>query len=187
MGMIQIGVTGHRFLAEIAKLQEGIDQALTRIAAAYPGQDWSVVSSLAEGADQLVVNRVLFANPYARLIVSLPLPVSDYHQDFAVEESQQEFESLLARAAEVIAPPKVALRSEGYWLAGKAILDRCDVLVALWDGLNAQGPGGTEEMVNAARKKGLPIAWVHCGNRIPGINQAVSLGEEQGKVSFERF
>ena len=57
--MIRIGVTGHRFLAEIPKLRDGIDQALTRIAQTYPNEPWAVVSSLAEGADRLVVQRVL--------------------------------------------------------------------------------------------------------------------------------
>jgi hypothetical protein len=38
-----------------------------------------------------------------------------------------------------------------------------------------------------ARARGMPIAWVHCGNRIPGTNQTISLGEEQGTVSFENF
>jgi hypothetical protein len=59
--MARIGVTGHRFLAEISRLQVGIAQALIRITQAYPGETWSVVSSLAKGADQLVVQRVLRA------------------------------------------------------------------------------------------------------------------------------
>jgi len=33
----------------------------------------------------------------------------------------------------------------------------------------------------------VPLAWVHAGNRKPGTNQATSLGEKQGKVSFERM
>ena len=185
--MVQIGVTGHRFLAEISKLQAGIDQALTRIAQAYPGETWSVVSSLAEGADQLVVQRVLRARQDARLIVPLPLPVSDYRQDFSTEQARAEFETLLARAVEVIPPPKVTLRSEGYWLAGKTMLGRSDVLVALWDGQMALGQGGTGEMVAIARQRALPIAWVHCGNRNAGTQQPINLGEEHGKVSFEGF
>jgi len=185
--MIHIGTTGHRFLDDIPKLQAGIDRALARITQAYPGEAWSVVSSLADGADRLVAQRVLLARTDARLIVPLPLPVSDYYQDFSTATSRAEFENLLARAAEVIPPQIVTLRSEGYWLAGKMILDRSDILVALWDGQNAQGQGGTGEMVAIARQRGLPLAWVHCGNCTPGTNQATSLGEEQGMVSFIGF
>jgi hypothetical protein len=41
--------------------------------------------------------------------------------------------------------------------------------------------------VNIARQRRLALAWVHCGNRPAGACQALSLGEEQGKVSFEGF
>ena len=184
--MIRIGVTGHRFLAEIYKLQAGIDQVLTLIAKAYPDKTWSVVSALAEGADRLVVQRVLLARPDTRLIVPLPLPVSDYTQDFTSELSRMEFQELMARAAEVIPPPEVTSRNEGYWLAGKTMLERIDVLIALWDGKVAQGQGGTGKMVTVARQRELPIAWVKCGNRRPGTNEALSLGEQQGQVKLER-
>ena len=77
------------------------------------------------------------------------------------------------------------MRSEGYWLAGRKMLERIDVLIALWDGQISQGQGGTGEIVAIARQKGLPLAWVKCGNRRPGTGIATSLKEEQGKVSFE--
>ena len=183
--MIRIGVTGHRFLADIPKLRDGIDQALARIVQTYPDELWSVVSSLADGADRLVVQRVLIARPEARLIVPLPLAISEYVKDFTSGQSRTEFEVLLAQAAEVIDPPEVTSRSEGYWLAGSKMLDRSDVLIALWDGQDSQGRGGTGEMVALARQKELPLAWVKCGNRRPGTDQLTSLGEEQGKVCFE--
>jgi hypothetical protein len=185
--MMRIGVTGHRFLAEIPKLRAGIDLALMRIAEAYPEKAWWVVSSLAEGADRLVVQQVLIARPDARLIVPLPLPVSDYLQDFAGEQSRMEFERLMSQAVEVIPPPQVSQRSEGYWRAGITMLERSDVLIALWDGQKAQGQGGAGDVVSVARQKGLPMAWVKCGNRIPGTNIAVSLGDEQGQVVMEKI
>jgi hypothetical protein len=57
----------------------------------------------------------------------------------------------------------------------------------VWDGQGAQGQGGTGGIVAEARKCGLPIAWVHAGNRRPGTLEPTSLGAEQGEVSFERF
>ena len=143
--MIRIGVTGHRFLAEIPKLQAGIDLALARIAEAYPGEAWSVVSSLAEGADRLVVQQVLLARPDARLIVPLPLPVPDYLQDFASEQSRVEFEDLAGSGGRSDSTAAGFSRSEGYWQAGITMLERSDVLIALWDGQKAQGQGGAGE------------------------------------------
>jgi hypothetical protein len=185
--MVRIGVSGHRFLAEIPKLQTGIDRALAHIDSIFPHQPWAILSSLAEGADRLVVERVLLSRPDARLIVPLPLEQSEYLKDFEPGASVAQFLSLLHRAAEVIPPLAVLSRSEGYWAAGKYMLDHCDVLVTLWDGQGAQGQGGTGEMVAIARQRHLPLAWVHCGNRKPGTNQPTSLGEEQGRVSFEEF
>lgn len=67
------------------------------------------------------------------------------------------------------------------------MLDHCDVLVTIWDGQELQGQGGTGGTVTAARRRGLPIAWVHAGNRKPGTEEPTSLGEEQGTVTFENL
>lgn len=183
--MVWIGVSGHRFLTEFEKLQTGVDQALVRIEQAFPGQDMSVVSSLAEGADRLVAQRALLRG--ARLIVPLPLPQEDYLVDFTTPGSQQEFQELLARAAEVITLPPAETRNAAYEAAGLYVLDHCDVLLVVWDGQGAQGQGGTGAIVAEARHRGLPLAWVKCGNRKPGTDAAVSLGEEQGELSIERL
>jgi hypothetical protein len=59
------------------------------------------------------------------------------------------------------------------------------VLIAIWDGKTAQGQGGTGAIMARARQRGLPIAWVHAGNRKPGTQEPTSLGAEQGMVTFE--
>jgi hypothetical protein len=185
--MIFIGITGHRFLSEVHQLAAGIDQALSRIDNRYPGEAWSVISSLAEGADRLVVERALVHRASTRLVVALPIPVEDYQTDFSSEESRREFQHWLARASETIRLPAAASRDEAYWAGGEYVLTHADVLIALWDGQGAQGKGGTGEMIASARQRGLPVAWVKCGNRKPGTNEGVNLGEEQGRVIFERL
>jgi hypothetical protein len=59
--------------------------------------------------------------------------------------------------------------------------------MTIWDGREAQGSGGTADIVERARKRGLPIAWVHAGNRKPNSHEPVSLGDEQGLVTFENI
>lgn len=185
--VISIGICGHRYLTEIEKLEAGIDQALIRIERTFPDELWSVLSSLAEGADQLVVRRIYQYKPSARLIVPLPLPVEDYLREFPSEESQREFLHLFRLATEIIQPAAVGTREAGYLAAGQHILNLCDVLIAVWDGQGAQGKGGTGDLAIAARQKRLPLAWVHCGNRKPGMNESTSLGNDQGSLSFENF
>src|SRR5215831_9555464 len=173
--MVAIGVTGHRTLADLDRITAGVAEALRHIEQAFPGQPLTVISSLAEGADRLVVHQVL-ARPKARLVVPLPLPQSDYLTDFESAASQEEFLRLLDQAAEVLELPPVPTRNAAYEAAGNYVLEHCDVLIAIWDGQDAQGQGGTATIVAQARQRGLSIVWVHAGNRNPGTHEPTSLG-----------
>jgi len=134
---VRIGVTGHRFLAEVDKLRAGIERALNEIGRAFPEHKLVVVSPLAEGADRLVAEAVLERG--GDLVVPLPLPTGDYLQDFEAEESKAEFRQLLARAAEVIELPATPTRNEAYEQVGLYVLDNCDVLITVYDGQPSQG------------------------------------------------
>jgi hypothetical protein len=190
--MVAIGVTGHRFLDELDKLNAGVAGALKRIAENFPGQPFKVISALAEGADRLVVHQVL-SQPESRLVVPLPLAKNDYLTDFKSAQSKKEFLGLLDQAEEVteLPLPKPVrgkdLREAAYEALGQYLLDNCDVLLAVYDGQEAQGLGGTGGVVAEAKKRGLPIAWVHAGNRKPNTQEPTSLGPDQGKVSYENF
>lgn len=185
--MTFIGITGHRFLAEVDRLTAGVDAALHQISEAFPAQEaLTVISPLAEGADRLVVQRAI-ASGAVRLIVPLPLPVEDYLADFATAASREEFRNLLTLSDITMLLPTVPTREAAYEAAGRYMLEHSDVLIALWDGQNEQGQGGTGALVKEARQRGLPLAWIHAGNRTPGTQQATTLGAEQGQVSYENF
>ncbi len=94
---------------------------------------------------------------------------------------------MLQRADHVEEMPEAATREQAYEAAGEYVLNNSDALIAIWDGRNAQGQGGTGEIVARARQRRLPIAWVHAGNREPATNRATSLGDEQGRVTFENI
>ncbi len=183
--MVVIGITGHRFLAEVDRIEHGIELVVERLDTTHPGA-WTVASALAEGADRLAAERLL-DRPGSRLLAVLPLPRADYVADFPTEASRHEFADLLAGADEIVelAPPSG--RDEAYEAGGRAVLDQSDVLLAVWDGKGAQGQGGTGGVVAEARRRRMPVAWVHAGNRRPGTTEATSLGPEQGTVTFERL
>jgi hypothetical protein len=183
--VVTIGVTGHRILAEVDRLETGLDEVVRRLEATFPDA-WTVISALAEGSDRLVSNRLL-ARPATRLVVVLPVERRDYETDFETEASRAEFHDLLGRAAEVIEVAPQPSRDEAYEAGGLTVLERADVLVAIWDGQRAQGRGGTGGVVAKVRERGLPLAWVHAGNRRPGTDVPTSLGGEQGAVTFERL
>ncbi len=181
-----VGVTGHRFLADVDRVSAGVDEALTHIQDAFPARTLNIMSSLAEGADRLVATRAL-ARPGVTLEAVLPLPPDEYVRDFATEDSRQEFSALLEQAARIVSMPPAPSRAAAYDAAGRFILDRCEALIAVWDGKEAQGQGGTGAIVAEARRRGLPLAWIHAGNRAPGTTNATTLGKEQGRVTYEAF
>jgi hypothetical protein len=161
----RIGVTGHRDLADPDVLRAPIREAVSRLKEMVPvapgaGLAPVVVSALAEGADRLVVEEVL-ADRDARLEVALPLDTEEYAEDFKTEASKEEFGSLLARASDKWQAPDGLDRDEAYERAGRYVVDRCDALIALWDGEESRGQGGTAEIVGYAQEHGVPIAWVH--------------------------
>jgi hypothetical protein len=183
---VVIGVTGHRVLTDLPSLERGVKEAISRIEEVFPGQPLSVLSALAEGSDRLVVDEVL-RRPNARLLVVLPLPGSDCELDFGTDESRKQFRRLLGKADQVVELPAHATRTAAYEAVGDHVLDHSDVLVTLWDGRVEQGRGGTGAIVAEARVRGLPLAWIHAGNRRPGTMAPTSLGDGQGTVTFENL
>jgi hypothetical protein len=184
--MLRIGVTGHRVLSNPDKIKAGIDLVLLKIHDSFPDQKWIIYSPLAQGADCMVAERIL-EQDQAELVVPLPLPASEYSLDFTNHYMRQIFEHLMQRANQIILMPPQSSRTEAYLAAGKYVLEHCDVLIAIWDGKAAHGIGGTGDIVRLAREKGLPLAWIHAGNRLPGTMEATVLEINQGSVSFERF
>lgn len=186
---IRLGVTGHRKLenenllvsATVDFLKRGyrefFDQPIERAVGPNPRTPivFSILTPLAEGADRLVAEEVLKL-PDSRIEVVLPLTREDYIQDFKTEESRRKFEELLNRARKppvvlkkpgseegrVREDPKEA-RHRAYQRVGRYVVDHCDVLIALWDGQPAYGPGGTAEIVKYAEEKHRPVLIVNTG------------------------
>lgn len=161
----RIGITGHRRLDDPDALVPAIREAvrlLRDLLTEHADSDvvLVVVSSLAEGADRLVA-RELLVEPTARLEVILPIARSAYAQDFQDKGSRREFRTLLARASQVRQAPGRSTREEAYEWAGRRVVDRCDALLAVWDGQPARGRGGTQQIVEYARDREVPLAWVH--------------------------
>ena len=119
----------------------------------------TVVSSLAEGADRLVVHELRRAHDL-RLEAVLPLPPEDYRRDFHSAASRAEFDAMLARASGIEIVSAAGDRDAAYERAGQRVVDRSDVMIAVWDGEPARGRGGTAHIVDYARHHGRPVYWV---------------------------
>jgi hypothetical protein len=161
----RIGITGHRHLDDPEALIPAIAEAIRLLRGLLP-QDAArdvalvAVSSLAEGADRLVA-RELLAEPHASLEAILPMARSAYTEDFGSAQSKAEFRRLLGLARQVRQAPGHPIRPEAYEWSGRRVVDRCDALIAVWDGQPASGRGGTAEIVQYARERSVPLVWVH--------------------------
>lgn len=158
---MRVGVSGHRTFDGVPAARAAITRVVAALLDQHPGRV-EVWSSLAEGADRLVVEAVRGADPAARLVVVLPLVPDDYRTDFDTAESGREFDRLLASAdhTTVTGPGDDGSRESAYARAGHVVVAAVDVLIAVWDGRPARGPGGTAEMVAAARAAGREVVVV---------------------------
>ncbi len=201
---LRIGVTGHRVPPKLPSDSETAVRALldrivavivktagevqSEYAACIPQPaasdpcEFAVISSLAEGSDRLVAEAGLAAG--FRLEVVLPVGRTEYAHDFPTETSQAAFQNLLDRASAVFELDGVPEdRPRAYEAAGFVMLANIDVLIAIWDGNDAAGIGGTAQIVSRALADGIPIVWIEPAN--PECNTIIMvarLGRSSGKL-----
>lgn len=183
---IRIGIIGHRELSDpdaVVASAKGVLALMRKDIASLVNTDvaYTVVSSLAEGADRLVAAAALeeFQPEAATLESVLPVAASEYVGDFDSADSQDAFAKLLSEANHVTVVSDTESRDAAYELAGRHVVDTCDVLVAAWDGQPARGRGGTGEIVGYARRQGVPVcvAW-------PGVDPDGPSADPGGSASL---
>jgi hypothetical protein len=183
---LRIGVTGHRNIAAEPPLVEIVRAAVDRarqlaLADSHSPLEVAIVSSLAEGADRLVADVVL-TDADAQLEAVLPLPADDFRTDFLTEESRRDFDRLLGRSTRIVELPMAETREESYEQAGRYVVERCDILIALWDGLPSRGQGGTADIVEWARDRRVPLLWIHTQ---PALEMSEELGDGLDTQAFQ--
>lgn len=152
-----------------------------------------VVSALAEGADRIVVKEVFdYAadrGEDAQLEVVLPFEPERYVelQGFSGAVEAQ-FRDWLNRATSVtqlgelggsVGARKLAALYEA---AGQYVVNRCDVLIALWDGRPTGGRGGTAETLVYAAEVGKPCIWVPTEGQLPFFENLTNAAKFQDEV-----
>lgn len=162
---LRIGIVGHRWLEDddvtrgaVAAAVDDLWQRRSNSATANTSVGLTVVSALAEGADRIAAAAAVDRG--ARLEVVLPLPSADYEKDFQTPESLARYRELLADAASVTALPTRDDRDAAYLEGGMRVVERCDAVIAIWDGEPARGTGGTAEIVAYADAIGRPVRWL---------------------------
>lgn len=162
---LTIGVIGHRDLIPddhdriVAHMRGFVSSYRVR----FPATPIVVITALAEGADQLVVDACQTLEGVTIMAV-LPMPVSDYERDFTELGSLQRFrhlltvvqttitvDELLPRDSIALAWPEVSTdegRGAAYQRCARFISDHSHVLLAAWDGRSPELVAGTADTVH---------------------------------------
>jgi hypothetical protein len=187
MTPLVIGVTSHRDIPddEIGPVRKRVRAFFAQVRDEFPGLPLVVLSALAEGGDQLIAEEALSFG--ARLIAPLPLPPALYVEDFATPTVRANFETLCSRA-EVLLLPRLmeqphhvigahgAARDRQYAKAGVYIASHCHVLLAIWDGKEAAGLGGTAQIVHyhlTGTSPGLAVRHPHPRHVLSGGDESL--------------
>lgn len=161
----KLAVAGHRHWSHTPESAESLDAALETIQSRHPA-GVTIIGSLAEGADRLIVRRALDLVENVYLHVVLPMPATNYLSDFVSPQSRLEFSELLSRADKISVArttgnfDSVAVRRDGYQAAAKLAVAEADELLVLWDGEPAKGRGGTAYSVKLARRARKPVVHI---------------------------
>jgi len=173
---LNVGITGHRagilpgpVLATLRPVVEGVFHNLREAVQRVHADEAAIFdpapaklrlhSPLASGADQLAADSARAAGYHVRAL--LPLAPDDYRDDFSAGHERDEFNRQLDSADEIFALP--CDRGDGeaaYVLVGKAVVAAADILIAIWDGCEGNGPGGTAHVVDLALGASVPTIHI---------------------------
>ncbi|MFY1690082.1 hypothetical protein [Plantactinospora sp. WMMB782] len=134
-------------------MADGINGLLTQLASGGP--PLIGVSCLADGADQIFARAVLDRGGSLEAVVP-----ADEYRDGLPENARAEYDELFARAVVVQRCAHRASTAEAHMDASRLMVDGADHLIAVWDGEPARAYGGTADVVQYAREKGVPVSVV---------------------------
>jgi hypothetical protein len=163
----RVGVTGHRWNglreADVSRLEQQVENVLLMIQQTVQRTPLHFISPVAEGSDRIVAKAALRLG--YKLHCILPFAKTLYEEDFESDESKEEFHRLLEKAESVLELPKHPTSNEtrdaAYTAAGRTVTAESDLLLAIWDGQEARGEGGTGQMVKEALEHSRLVIWIN--------------------------
>jgi len=188
---IVVGFSGHRSIADSKVIGDSISAALDDLASKCGAM--VAVSSLAKGSDTLFVEEVVERKiPF---LLVLPFPSDRFQQDFEAKDWQR-VTPLLAKASHREEVSGTNSPDEAYMETGALIVDRADVVIAVWDGKPSNGLGGTGDVVDYSRALGKPLKWIDATTggivterfeSLPKINASVAWSGNAYQTVEEHF
>lgn len=176
--MFRIGIVGHRYLADnetIPFVKEQCSLFLKQVQSKHG--DVIALSAIAEGAD------TLFAEAALELGIPLEIirPFDNYAADFATQGACERYEKLRTAARSEVKLAHRERSDNAYGAAMSWIVKHSDLVLIAWDGLPAEGPGGTGSAVELLMKWNLP--WVHLDVSDLSVKFHPATGGKPGRIN----
>jgi hypothetical protein len=148
---MKIGLTGHQKMPSSAyKFAEKAINNLLKKHTKITG-----ICNLAAGSDQLFAEKIISSGNELFAVI----PSKNYERTFD-SEGLKKFRKLLQVAKNTEILDFLESTEEAFLAAGKRVVDLSDELVAIWDGQQAQGKGGTEDIVSYAQSIGKKVTVI---------------------------
>lgn len=140
---LRIGWVGHRAVSNVDSVRVSIMNVLKGLMNRTQSTSQNVhsVGGLAQGADLLC----------AQAAVELGVPIHVVLLE-AMGQQTGDATAVLAQAIDVSVVPEGLDDSDRHVALAEFMLERIDVLIAVWDGQEGRGAGGTADVVERARK-----------------------------------
>lgn len=148
---MRVGVTGHQVLPR--EVEQALVLAIREMAV---GDPLIVVGSLATGADQLAAREVLACGGSIEAII----PSQGYECTFEAGPPREEYVRLRALCRRISQLPFPEPTEAAFLAAGLLVVERCEHLLAAWDGKPACGMGGTADVIRYATREHLLVTNV---------------------------
>jgi len=158
---MRVGITGHQRLDDPTAWPWVADVIRSELAILPP--PLVAITSLAIGADQLFANLILERGGSIHAV----LPYREIERSFSPEDLPL-FRKLATQSElEILDTP--GTDQDAYLAAGLRVVDLSDLLFAVWNGLPAVGKGGTADVVDYARRKGIQLLHIEPVGRTVSI------------------
>jgi hypothetical protein len=177
--LFRVGVSGHRDLkySELDDYKNVLSNILIKLIKQHPYYEIILVTTLAEGADRLVIESAIELG--LRYEVVLPMNIVLYKDDFD-SDSSIEFNKYFVNAAGSFTIPLVKNntfekithhgdeRNRQYQYAGKEIVDRSSHMIFLYDGVDNGLIGGTSDILRYANNINKSYNIIECKREYRG-------------------
>lgn len=152
-----VGWTGHRQLDDETAVAAAVEQVIATLVERAGVERLVGVGSVAKGADLIVAEAL--AERGVPLIILLPFARERFEKD-APEPVARRIDALVRTARCVGVADAQESDDLAYLETGTWMVDHADVVIAVWNGQERAGVGGTKDVIDHARELDRPVIVV---------------------------